>query len=192
MIPTREQALEILKKYNKSEALIRHGLCVEGVMRYFAGRFPGEDVEKWGITGLLHDLDYELYPDEHCIMTQELLRKAGVDEEIIRACASHGWGICCDIEPQTLMEKTLYTVDELTGLIYASAIMRPNRSIMDMELKSAKKKYKSKNFAAGVDRALIEKGAEMLGMSLDEVIEWTILGMREIATAIGLDGSEAQ
>lgn len=190
MIPTREQALAILQKYNKSEALVRHGLCVEGAMRYFSRLHPGEDEEKWGIVGLLHDLDYELYPEEHCIKTQELLRAEGVDEEIVRACASHGWGICCDIEPVSEMEKTLFTIDELTGLIYAAALMRPSKSVLDMELKSVKKKYKTKSFAAGVDRELIEKGAQMLGMQLDEVIENTLMGLREIAAEIGLDGSQ--
>lgn len=192
MIPTREHALEILKKYNSNEALVRHGLCVEGAMRHFARKYPGEDAERWGIAGLLHDLDYELYPEQHCLKTQELLRAEGVDEEIVRACASHGWGICCDIEPVSLMEKTLFTIDELTGLIYAAALMRPSRSILDMELKSVKKKYKTRSFAAGVDRDLIEKGAQMLGLPLDEVIEGTLEGMREIAAQIGLDGSQAQ
>ena len=192
MIPTREQAYELLCKYNKNEALVRHGLCVEGAMRHFAGLHSGEDVEKWGIAGLLHDLDYELYPDEHCTKTQELLKAEGVDEEIIRACASHGWGICCDIEPVTAMEKTLFTIDELTGLIYAAALMRPSKSILDMELKSVKKKYKTKSFAAGVDRELVERGAAMLGMPLDEVIENTLIGMQKIAGAIGLDGSQAE
>lgn len=190
MKPTRAQAFEILQKYNKNEALVRHGLCVEGAMRYFA-RKAGEDEEIWGFVGLLHDLDYELYPDEHCLKTQELLREEGIDEDIIRACASHGWGICCDIEPVTSMEKTLFTIDELTGLVYAAALMRPSRSIMDMELKSVKKKYKTKSFAAGVDRDLIERGAQMLGMQLDDVIEGVLLGMREIAPGIGLEGSEA-
>ncbi|MBQ4085633.1 MAG: hydrolase [Clostridia bacterium] len=191
MIPTREQAYELLCRYNKSEALVRHGLCVEGAMRHFAGLYPGEDSEKWGIVGLLHDLDYELYPNEHCIKTQELLRTEGIDEEIVRACASHGWGICCDIEPISPMEKTLFTIDELTGLIYAAALMRPSKSILDMELKSVKKKYKTKSFAAGVDRELVEKGADMLGMALDDVISHTLEGMREIAGTIGLDGSQA-
>jgi len=188
--PTRAQAFEILQKYNKNEALVRHGLCVEGAMRYFA-RKAGEDEEIWGIVGLLHDLDYELYPDAHCLKTQDLLREEGIDEDIIRACASHGWGICCDIEPVSLMEKTLFTIDELTGLVYAAALMRPSRSIMDMELKSVKKKYKTKSFAAGVDRDLIERGTQMLGMQLDDVIEGVLFGMREIAPEIGLEGSEA-
>ena len=190
MKPTRAQAFEILQKYNKNEALVRHGLCVEGAMRYFA-RKAGEDEEIWGIVGLLHDLDYELYPDAHCLKTQDLLREEGIDEDIIRACASHGWGICCDIEPVSLMEKTLFTIDELTGLVYAAALMRPSRSIMDMELKSVKKKYKTKSFAAGVDRDLIERGTQMLGMQLDDVIEGVLFGMREIAPEIGLEGSEA-
>lgn len=192
MIPTREHALEILKKYNSNEALVRHGLCVEGAMRHFARKYLGEDAERWGIAGLLHDLDYELYPEEHYFKTQELLRAEGVNEEIVRACASHGWGVCCDIEPVSPMEKTLFTIDELTGLIYAAVLMRPSRSILDMELKSVKKKYKTRSFAASVNRDLIEKGAQMLGLPLDKVIEGTLKGMREIAAQIGLDGSQAQ
>lgn len=192
MMPSREQAYALLCKYNKNEALVRHGMCVEGAMRHFAALHADEDVEKWGIVGLLHDLDYEMYPEEHCVKTQELLRAEGVDEEIVRACASHGWGVCCDIEPASEMEKTLFTIDELTGLIYAAALMRPSKSILDMELKSVKKKYKTKSFAAGVDRELIEKGAQLMGMPLDEVIENTLLGMRAIASEIGLDGAQVE
>lgn len=191
MIPTREQAYALLTQYNKNEALIRHGLCVEGVMRHFAKR-AGEDAEIWGVVGLLHDLDYELYPEKHCQMTRELLLAQNVDESIVRACVSHGWGICSDEEPISLMEKTLYTIDELTGLVYAAALMRPNKSVLDMELKSVKKKYKTRSFAAGVDRELIEKGADMLGMPIDDVIMETILGMREFAAEIGLDGSQSE
>lgn len=189
MIPDYEQALEILKTYNKSEALVRHGICVGGAMRHFAA-LTGGDPELWAVTGLLHDLDYEQWPGEHCVKTQELLRKHGVDEEIVRATASHGWGVCIDLEPVTQMEKTLYTIDELTGLIYASALMRPDKDIRGMELKSLKKKFKTKGFAAGVDRELIVKGAELLGMSLDDVMQHTLEGMQAIAEEIGLAGNE--
>lgn len=188
MIPSRQEAYALLTKYNQSEALIRHALAVEGVMRHFAGLFEGEDAQLWGIVGLLHDLDYEKYPEQHCKKTLEILTEENYDPVIARACASHGYGICIDVEPVSPMEKTLFTIDELTGLISAAAIMRPSKSVMDLELKSVKKKYKTKSFAAGVDRELIEKGAQMLGMPLDEVIEQTILGMREVAGAIGLLG----
>lgn len=191
MIPTREEAWTILKKYNDSEALLRHGLTVEGCMRHFA-ELAGEDPELWGVVGLLHDVDYEKYPDQHCKKVQELLAEEGVDPLVIRAVASHGWGICCDIEPQSRMEKTLYAIDELTGLITAAAIMRPSKSVMDLEQKSVKKKYKAKSFAAGVNREVIEKGAERLGTTVDELIVGCIDGMRECAAAIGLDGSAAE
>lgn len=187
MIPTRDQALSMLKKYNTHEALITHAKTVEGVMRHFA-KLKGGDPEVWGVVGLLHDIDYEKYPDEHCKKTQEILKAEGVDDDLIRACASHGYGICCDIEPVSDMEKTLYTIDELTGLIGAAAIMRPSKSVMDLELKSVKKKYKTKAFAAGVDRDLIAKGCEMIDMPLDDVITETIMGMREVAKDIGLYG----
>lgn len=186
MKPTRDEALALLKKYNKTESLIRHALAVEGVMRHFANLTPGSDGETWGIVGLLHDIDYELYPDEHLKRTPEILAEANVDEEIIRACLSHGYGICTDVEPLSDMEKTLFTVDELTGLVTAAALMRPSKSVMDMELSSVKKKYKTKSFAAGVDRDLVERGAQMLGMPLDEVLWQVVLGMRNISGSIGL------
>ena len=157
--PNREEAMELLKEYTKSEALITHAMTVEGVMRHFS-RLLGEDEDKWGVIGLLHDLDYELYPEQHCIKVQEIMRERDMDEDYIHAVASHGYGICCDIEPVHIMEKVLYTIDELTGLITAAAIMRPSKSVMDLELKSVKKKYKSKNFAAGVNREVIESGAK--------------------------------
>ncbi len=188
MIPTRDEALALLREYNTSDALVKHALAVEGAMRHFSRLFPGEDESLWGLVGLLHDLDYEQFPDQHCAKTAEILRQRGIDETIVRACASHGWGICSDIEPTSQLEKVLYTIDELTGLVNASAIMRPSKSVMDLELKSVKKKYKDKRFAAGCDRALIEKGAEMIPMPLDEVIEHVILGMREVAGEIGLSG----
>lgn len=189
MIPTRDQAYALLCEYNQSDALIKHALAVEGAMRHFSRLFSGEDESLWGVVGLLHDLDYERFPDQHCAKTVEILRERGIDELIVRACASHGWGICSDVEPRSQMEKVLFTIDELTGLVNASAIMRPSKSVMDLELKSVKKKYKDKRFAAGCDRALIEKGASMIPMALDEVIEHVILGMREVAEPIGLLGS---
>ena len=185
---SREAAWELLNRYNSEEHRIKHALTVEGVMRHFAPLFGG-DPDDWGVLGLLHDLDYERWPEEHCIKEQELMREAGVDPVLIRAAASHGFGLVCDVEPQSDMEKTLYTIDELTGLIAAACLMRPSRSVLDIELKSVKKKFKTKGFAAGVDRAVIEDGANRMGMSLDEVIEHTILGMREVADAIGLRGN---
>lgn len=187
MIPTREQAWALLTKYNESEALLTHAKTVEGVMRHFSEKYAG-DPEIWGVAGLLHDLDYEKWPDEHCKKTLELMDEAGIDRAFSEQLAAHGWGICIDIEPATHMAKVLFAVDELTGLITAAAIMRPSRSVMDLELKSVKKKYKTKSFAAGVDRAIIEKGCEMIGMSLDDVITECILGMRKVAAEIGLKG----
>lgn len=185
--PTREETFELLKKYNKSESLIKHALAVEGVMRYCA-RKRGEDEEKWGIVGLIHDLDYEMYPEEHCKKTGEILRENKWPEEYIRAVVSHGWGICSDIEPQSEMEKVLFAIDELTGLVFTTALVRPSKSVMDMKPKSVKSKWKDKRFAAGVDRSIIEKGAGMLGVQVSELIEDTIMGMRDVAEAIGLKG----
>lgn len=184
-MPTREEAFALLKAYNGA-ALVTHGLAVEGTMRYFA-RKAGEDEEKWGIVGLLHDLDYEKYPELHCTKTAEIMREKGYSEEIIRAIVSHGWGICSDVEPLSPMEKTLYAVDELTGLITACALVRPSRSVMDLELSSAKKKFKDKAFAAGASREVISKGADMLGVSLDELITDVIAAMRAIAPSLGLE-----
>lgn len=186
-IPTREEAYQLLSEYNKSEGLIKHALAVEGVMRYFA-RKRGEDEEKWGVIGLVHDLDYEQFPEEHCHKSEEILKKEAWPAEYIRAVVSHGWGICSDVEPQTDLEKALYAVDELTGLVVASVLVRPSKSVMDLTAKSVKKKWKDKRFAAGVDRSIIEKGAEMLGMELGELITDTIMGMREIAEELGLKG----
>lgn len=185
--PTRETAIELFKKYNKSESLYRHALSVEAVMRYMA-RKAGEDEEKWGITGLIHDLDYEMYPEQHCIMTERIMSENGWPEEYIRAVKSHGYGICTDTEPLTRLEKTLFAIDELTGLVTTSALVRPSKSVMDMEAKSVKKKWTDKRFAAGVDRAVIEKGAAMLGVELSTLIEDCIMGMREVAAEIGLAG----
>lgn len=176
---SRPEALELLKKYNKEAFHIQHGLTVEGVMRYFAVETGnGEDEEYWGIVGLLHDIDFELYPEQHCVKAPELLREAGVSEEMIYSICSHGYGLCCDLEPKHEMEKILFACDELTGLIGAAARMRPSKSVMDMELSSLKKKYKDKKFAAGCSRDVIGKGAERLGWTLDELLEKTILAMR--------------
>lgn len=187
--PTREEALTLLKKYNQSDALINHALAVEAVMAYFAEKYGEEDLEKWRVIGLVHDLDYEKYPEEHCHKTKAILTEEGWPEDYIRAIISHGWKICTDVEPVETMEKVLYTTDELTGLIVATILMRPSKSILDLELSSVKKKYKNKNFAAGVDRSIIEEGAAMLGLSLDEVIQETINAMRAEAAALGLEGS---
>ena len=177
MIPNRAQAWEILQKYVKSESQQKHGMAVEAAMRYFA-RLNGEDEELWGVTGLLHDVDYELYPEQHCLKAREILEAEGVDEQLIHAVQSHGYEICCDVEPLTPMEKTLFAVDELTGLITAAALMRPSKSVLDMELKSVKKKFKDKHFAAGCDREIIKTGAERLGWELDELIQKTLDGMK--------------
>jgi putative nucleotidyltransferase with HDIG domain len=186
--PTRQEAWELLKQYNKSESLIKHALAVEGVMRYMARKY-GEDEEKWGVVGLIHDLDYEKYPDLHCKKTEEILRENNWPEEYIRAVLSHGWEIVTDIEPKSLMEKVLFAVDELTGLVVTSALVRPSKSVLDMKAKSVKKKWKDKRFAAGVNRSVIEKGAEMLDIELTELITDTIMGMREVAEEINLKGN---
>lgn len=186
--PTREEAFTLLKQYNQSDSLIRHGLAVEGVMRYFA-RKRNEDEEKWGIVGLIHDLDYEQYPEQHCAKTEEILKANDWPEEYIRAVVSHGWGICSQVKPESEMEMVLYTIDELTGLVATSALVRPSRSVLDMKAKSVKKKWKDKRFAAGVDRSIIERGAAMLNVELSELITDTIMGMREVAEEIGLKGS---
>jgi predicted hydrolase (HD superfamily) len=185
IIPTRELAFGLLNQYNKNESLIKHALAVEGVMRYFA-RKRQEDEEKWGIIGLIHDLDYEQFPEEHCRKTEEILKKNNWPQEYIRAVVSHGWGICSDVEPKTELEKVLYAIDELTGLVVTTALVRPSKSLMDLKAKSVKKKWKDKRFAAGVDRSIIENGAKMLGMELTELITDTIMGMREVADKIGL------
>jgi predicted hydrolase (HD superfamily) len=187
-VPTRDEALQLLHEYNKSDSLRNHAYTVEGVMRYIA-RKRGEDEEKWGIIGLIHDLDYERFPDQHCTKTREILEEHKWPEEYIRAVISHGWGLCSDVEPRTTLEKTLYAIDELTGLVAASAMVRPSKSVMDLTVKSVKKKWKSPAFAAGVNRSVIQKGADMLGVELGELIEDTIMGMREVADEIGLKGS---
>ena len=184
-IPTYDEALLLFKEFNKSESLLKHAYSVEGAMRYMA-RKGSEDEEKWGIVGLVHDLDYERFPEQHCQKTREVLEERGWPEEYIRAIVSHGWGICSDVEPQTDMEKTLYAVDELTGLIAAVAIIRPSKSITDLEAKSVMKKWKDKSFAAGVNRSVIEKGVVMLGVELRELVTDVIMGMREVADRVGL------
>ncbi len=176
---SREQALTLLKTYNKEPFHIRHGLTVEGVMRWFAGELGyGEEADYWAITGLLHDIDFELYPNEHCVKAPELLREGGASEDMIHSVCSHGYGICSDVKPEHEMEKILFAVDELTGLIGAAALMRPSRSVMDMEVSSLKKKFKDKRFAAGCSRDVILQGAENLGWELNELFEKTILAMR--------------
>jgi putative nucleotidyltransferase with HDIG domain len=186
--PTREEGLELFKKYNKSESLYKHALSVESVMRYMA-RKHGEDEEKWGVIGLIHDLDYEMYPEQHCKMTEKIMREHGWPEEYIRAVISHGYGICSETEPLSLLEKTLFAIDELTGLVTTSALVRPSKSVLDMEARSVRKKWTDKKFAAGVDRSVIEKGAASLGVDLNDLISDTIMGMREAAEAIGLKGN---
>lgn len=186
----REKALALLKQYNESEALVRHGMQVEAIMRHYA-RLAGEEnapegVEYWGCVGLLHDVDYEKYPEEHCKKAVEILKEAGYDEGFIHAVVSHGYGLCSDVEPERYMEKVLYTVDELSGLINAAAIMRPSKSVMDLEVKSVKKKFKDKRFAAGVNREIILDGCQRMGAELDQVMENCILGMRANHEEIGL------
>jgi predicted hydrolase (HD superfamily) len=189
-VPSRQEALELLHQYNESDSLRKHAYAVEGVMRYIAKK-RGENQEKWGIIGLIHDLDYEKFPEQHCKKTGDLLRERGWPEEYIRAAVSHGWGICSEVIPETNLEKYLYTIDELTGLVVTTALIRPSKSVMDVQVKSVKNKWKDKRFAAGVDRSIIEKGAGMLNVGLDELIDDTIKGMQEVAESIGLKGNPA-
>lgn len=182
----KDKAIELFKKYNSEESLFKHALSVEAVMRYFA-RKNKEDEDEWGMVGLLHDMDYEMYPNEHCIKVKEILEKENLPESFIRAIQSHGFEICVDIEPISDMEKTLYAVDELAGFITACALVRPSKSVEDMEVKSVKKKLKNKNFAAKVDRDVINKGAERLGISLDELIQETINALIPVQEEIGLE-----
>ncbi len=185
--PTREEAFALLKKYNQNEGLIKHALAVEGVMRYCA-RQRGADEEKWGIIGLVHDLDYEKYPDQHCTKSREILEAENWPEEYIRAVVSHGWGLCSEVKPESEMEMVLYAIDELTGLVATTALVRPSKSVMDVKSKSVKKKWKDKRFAAGVDRSIIDKGAQMLGVERNDLIEAAIKGMQDVADEIGLGG----
>lgn len=191
MTPTRADALALLKQYNQTPGLVKHALAVEATMRHFAKHF-GEDEETWGIIGLVHDLDYEKYPEEHCTKTKEILEEKAWPEEWIRAVLSHAWGICTDIRPESLLEKTLFTIDELTGLVTTSALVRPSKSILDMKAKSVRKKWNDKRFAAKIDRGIIEKGAGMLDMELPEIITLTIEGMAVIADQLELDGRLAE
>lgn len=182
---TREQAMELLKKYNQEDFHILHALTVEGVMRWFAREEGfGDEADFWGLAGLLHDIDFEKYPEEHCLKAPELLREAGAEEELIHAVCSHGYGLVCEVEPEHLMEKILFACDELTGLIGAAAKMRPSGSVMDMEVSSLKKKFKDKRFAAGCSRDVIRQGAERLGWTLEELMEKTILAMRSCEAEI--------
>lgn len=182
---TRETAMELLRKYNKEEFHIIHALTVEGVMCYFARELGyGDEEEFWGLCGLLHDVDFELYPEEHCKKAPELLKEIDADERLVHAVCSHGYGICSDVEPVHEMEKILFATDELTGLIGAAARMRPSKSVMDMELSSLKKKYKDKRFAAGCSRDIIQTGAERLGWELDKLLEQTIYAMRSCEESV--------
>ena len=185
MAMTRAQAWDLLTKYNQEPFHLRHAITVEHVMGWFADKLGyGAEKEFWSLVGLLHDLDYERWPEEHCLKSQELMREAGVDESVIRSTASHGWGHRVDIRPEHEMERVLYAVDELTGLIGAAALMRPSKSVSDMELKSLKKKFKDKKFAAGCSRDIITKGAELLGGDLDKLLDLTLSAMRDEEGAI--------
>jgi len=187
-VPTRSQAFELLKEFNSNPSLIKHALAVEAVMLHFAQVLGEGDQQKWGVIGLAHDLDYEKYPDKHCVKVREILTDRKWPEEYIHAIESHGWKLCNDVEPTERMEKVLYTVDELTGLISAVVLLRPSKSLLDLTVKSVKKKWKDKAFAAGVNRSVIEEGAARLGMELDVVIAETINGMRKVARELGLEG----
>ena len=186
---TREQALDLLQKYNKEPFHILHGLTLEGVMAWFA-KENGEDAEFWGLCGLLHDVDFEMYPEEHCVKAPELLAEVNASEEMVHAICSHAYGSCSDVEPVHLMEKIMFAVDELTGLIGAAARMRPSKSVMDMELSSLKKKFKDKKFAAKIERPLIKQGCEMLGMDMGDVMAIVIEGMKPYAEELGIGPKE--
>ncbi|MCH8193929.1 MAG: HDIG domain-containing protein [Planctomycetes bacterium] len=188
--PSYEESLTLLRKYNQNQSLIKHGLAVAVTMRHFAELW-GEDAETWEVVGLIHDLDYGQFPDQHCYKSAEILRDEGWPQDLIRAVQSHGWGICTEVEPQTRLEKTLYAVDELTGLIAAVALVRPSKSVRDVKVKSVKKKWKNTAFAAGVSREIIQQGAEMLQMDLDELIQHTLAAMQGKAEALGLSGTES-
>ena len=182
---TRQQALDLLMKYNKESFHILHGLTVEGVMRWYANELGyGEEADFWAMAGLLHDIDFEMYPEEHCIKAPDLLAEVNASPELVHAICSHAYGVCCDVEPVHQMEKVMFAVDELTGLIGAAARMRPSKSVMDMELSSLKKKFKDKKFAAGCSRDVIKDGAEKLGWTLDEILDKTILAMRSCEASV--------
>ncbi len=184
-IPTRDEAWALLNEFNRNESLIKHALAVEGVMRHMAEK-AGANPDEWGLIGLVHDLDYEQFPEQHCQKTRALLDERGWPPEYVRAIMSHGWGLCTDVEPKTPLEKTLYAVDELVGFVTACALVRPSKSVMDMDAKSVQKKWKQKSFAAGVNREVIEKGAALMGVELKVLIEEVIAGMRKIAPMIGM------
>ncbi len=186
-MPTREEALDLFKRYNETQSLTKHAYAVEAVMHHFA-RLYNEDEEKWGVIGLIHDLDYEKYPDQHCVKTEEILKQENWPKDYIHAVMSHAWGICTDVEPTHRMEKILFATDELTGLITTSVLVRPDKSIHNLKLKSVKKKWKDKRFAAKIDREIIQKGADMLGMPIEELIEETIKAMQSVAIALELNG----
>ncbi len=188
VIPSRADAFALLKQYNTKESLIRHAIAVEAVMGHFARQF-NRDVEKWKIIGLVHDIDYEMFPDQHCRKAAQILEEQNWPQDYIRAVVSHGWGICSDVKPESRLEKTLYAVDELTGLVASAALVRPSKSVLDITAKSVKKKWKDKRFAAGVDRSIIETGSRMLDMDLTELITGVIEGMRPVAQDIGLKGT---
>lgn len=190
---TREQAYDLLKKYNKDPFHLQHALTVEAVMKWYAKELGyGEEAQYWGIVGLLHDIDFEQYPDQHCIKAPELLREGGVSEDIIHAVVSHGYGITVDVAPEREMEKVLFAADELTGLIWAAALMRPSKNTKDMELKSLKKKYKSKGFAAGCSRDVIERGALQLGWDLDKLLTMTLEAMKATEDEINQEVEDIQ
>lgn len=184
-VPTRDEALALLLEYNSSDALVAHGKAVEGVMRYMAEK-AGENPDVWGVIGLVHDLDYERWPDAHCSKVRELLESREWPEEYVRAVVSHGWGLCSDVKPESRCEKTLFAIDELTGLVTACALVRPSKSVTDLEVKSVMKKWKQPSFAAGANRDVIAQGADMLGVELTELIADVIAGMRTVANEIGL------
>lgn len=186
-IPSREETLALLKEYNSDRALINHAKAVEAVMRYMAVKTGhGDEAEKWSVIGLIHDVDYEQFPEEHYSKAVEILNGHGWPEDYIRAVVSHGWGICSDVEPESDLEKVLYAIDELTGLTTACALVRPSKSVMDLTAKSIKKKWKQRSFAAGANREVIQKGADMLGVELSELFTDVIMGMRDVASEIGL------
>lgn len=189
---SRQSAFQLLQEYVTSESLIRHSLTVEAVMLHFAKLFDEKDQEKWQVIGLLHDIDFERYPEQHCFKTRDILAPRGWPEEYIRAIESHGYKLVNEVQPVEQVEKVLYAVDELTGLIAATVLMRPSKSLFDLDVKSVKKKWKQKSFAAGVNRQVIKDGAEMLGMSLDDIIKETITGMQSVASEIGLAGNPAE
>ncbi len=190
MKPSRDEAWAVFCEFNETASLRKHALAVEGVMRHFA-RQRGGDEDLWGVCGMLHDLDWEKFPEQHCQKAEQILRERGFGEEVIRAVVSHGWLICTEVEPLSDLERCLYAVDELAGLITAVALVRPSRSVLDMKPKSVKKKWKDKSFAAGVDRAIIERGAGLIGMELGDLISEAITGMRGVAADIDLVGTPA-